>query len=260
VSGSGNDRRHFSVSRIHTYRTLILFCISVFLVTMLIIGGILSWRWVEKPTSFPIRQVNIEGQLTHESSLAVQKIMKTGISGGFFSLNVSGVKQALLAFPWVASVSFRRVWPDTLDVKVTEQKAAARFGENGILNTTGDVFYPSIQTIPQNLPDLTGPVAQAKTLFDFYQTANTLAHVLGLSIVSLNLNAEQSWSLMLSNQIKVKLGGQEALSRFKRFIDSANSTQPATFDAPPVNTIPADIKSSKPLRRSSDNTSVNNSS
>lgn len=202
----------------HSWRTLILFCFCVFLAVILIIGGIFSWRWMQKPTSFPIENIHVQGQLTHESPETIQKIMRTQITGGFFSLNVSAAKQALLALPWVANVSFRRVWPDTVNAKITEQEPVARFGKTGVLNATGDVFYPDAKSLPQNLPDLEGPVDQSKTLFDFYQTVNTLSHVLGLSVIALHMNAVQSWDLMLSNHVKVMLGRQEALTRFKRFV------------------------------------------
>lgn len=205
-------------SLLQRYHPLILFCFTVLLVTGFIVGGVFSWRWMQEPTSFPIQQVNVDGQLTHESPTAIQKIMQTQITGGFFSLNVSAAKQALLALPWVADVSFRRVWPHTLNVKITEQQPIARFGKNGVLNVTGDIFYPDAHFLPHNLPDLEGPADQSKVLFNFYQTVNALAHVIGLSVIALHLNAEQSWDLMLSNQVKVMLGRQEALMRFKRFV------------------------------------------
>ena len=199
-------------------RSLTLFCLTVFLATILIIGGIYAWRWMEKPTSFPIKAITVEGKLTHESPVAIQHIMLTKLTGGFFSLHVFAAKQALLAFPWVADVSFRRVWPHTVIVKIAEQQAITRFGKNGVLNSAGDVFYPDAKSLPQNLPDLEGPVDQSKTLFNFYQTVNTLAHVLGLSVIALQVNTAQSWNLTLSNQVKVILGRQEALARFKRFV------------------------------------------
>ena len=169
-------------------RSLTLFCLTVFLATIFIIGGIYAWRWMEKPTSFPIKAITVEGKLTHESPVAIQHIMLTKLTGGFFSLHVFAAKQALLAFPWVADVSFRRVWPHTVIVKIAEQQAITRFGKNGVLNSAGDVFYPDAKSLPQNLPDLEGPVDQSKTLFNFYQTVNTLAHVLGLSVISLHVN------------------------------------------------------------------------
>lgn len=202
----------------HSRRSLILFCIGVFVTTGLTIGGIYAWRWMQKPTTFPITQITVQGQLTHVSPTVIEHIVQTQLTGGFFSLHVSAAKQAILAFPWIADVSFRRVWPHTLNVHVIEQQAVARFGAKGVLNTEGAVFYPDIKSLPQNLPDLEGPIDQSLVLLNFYRTANTLAQLLGLTVISLHLNTEQSWDLMLSNQVKVVLGRQQALERFKRFV------------------------------------------
>ncbi len=183
-----------------------------------VLGGQKMWVWMQKPSSFPIKQFHIEGQLTHETPQAVQKIIQAGISGGFFSLNVSQAKAQLLAMPWVSHISFRRVWPATLNVHIDEHQALARFGKNGILTTHGKVFYPDVNTIPADLPVLSGSENQAQNLLSFYQTLAPLAKSLGLTIVALNVNAEQSWDLKLSNQIQVILGRVDALKRFQQFV------------------------------------------
>ena len=110
------------------------------------------------------------------------------------------------------------MWPETLNVKIAEQQPVARFGKTGVLSTMGIVFYPDIKTIPQNLPDLEGPTDQSQVLLNFFQTVNTLAQLLGLKVIALHINAVQSWDLILSNQVHVILGRQEALARFKRFV------------------------------------------
>lgn len=192
----------------------LMLCFSMVLAT----GAFFAWRFAHEPTAFPIKEVTIQGQLTHVSAADIQKIMQTRLSGGFFSLDVSAAKQAILAMPWVDDVSFRRVWPDKLVVKLKEQQAIARFGKNGVLNPDGMVFYPDINTLPQNLPDLEGPVDQAKDLFGFYLTANALVKLLGLQVVAIHVNGEQSWNLWLSNQVRVTLGHHDALARLKRFV------------------------------------------
>ncbi|MCX7125281.1 MAG: FtsQ-type POTRA domain-containing protein [Gammaproteobacteria bacterium] len=200
------------------WRAIALLLFSLISMIILIDGGVRAWAWMQKPTSFPIKQIQVEGQFSHVSSTEITKIIQARMRGGFFSLHLSSAKQAILAFPWVAHVSFRRVWPGILNVRVQEQQSVARFEKNGILNAEGAVFYPDIKTIPQNLPDLEGPVDQASVLLNFYQTANTLVKLLGLSVISLHVNAEQSWDMQLSNQVQVMMGRTEALTRLKRFV------------------------------------------
>lgn len=213
-------RYHASANRAAPFpwRNIVFYFLMLCLTALLATGAVFAWRFAHDPSAFPIRQVNIQGQLTHISTLDIQKIMQTQLSGGFFSLDVSAAKEAILAMPWVEDVSFRRVWPDKLVVKLKEQQAIARFGKNGVLNPDGMVFYPDAKTVPQNLPDLEGPVDQAKDLFSFYLTANALVKLLGLQVVSIHVNGEESWNLWLSNQVRVTLGHHDALARLKRFV------------------------------------------
>jgi len=185
---------------------------------LFIVAGVWSWSWMQKPTSFPIKTIQFEGQLIHENPTQIVRVLQSQMTGGFFSLNVTTAKQTLLALPWVAGVSFRRVWPDTLTVKITEQDPVARFGKKGLLNKNGVVFYPDVNSIPMNLPDLEGTVDQAPLLFGFYQTVSAMVNKLGLSVIALHLDAEGNWNLQLSNQLKVVLGHEDALIRFQRFI------------------------------------------
>lgn len=212
------NRTSKSTSSTYTNRTMIIFFLSVFLATVLIVASSFVWRWMSEPTSFPITQLRVEGKLVHETPVTILHIMQKNLTGGFFSLNVVHAERAILALPWIVNVSFRRVWPHTLVVQLTEQQAVARFGKTGVLNAEGNIFYPPVQTVPQNLPSLKGPIDQSKALFSFYHTVNTLTQLLGLTVIALRVNAEQSWDLEMSNHIRVALGYEQALARFKRFI------------------------------------------
>lgn len=224
MSGSKKNQKRFFDSRTdththaHTDRSRILFSAGLLLIVALITASFFAWSWMQKSISFPIKQIRLEGQFIYETPKQLQRIILSGMSGGFFDLNVSLAKEQLLALPWIAHVSFRRIWPGTLSVHILEQEPIARFGKNGVLNAEGKVFYPDIKTIPTNLPDLEGAVDQSATLFAFYQTLNVQAKKIGLSVIVLHENREQSWDLQLSNQLKVILGRVDPLMRFERFV------------------------------------------
>lgn len=200
------------------WRGVFLLVLSLIVAGTLIFSATWAWSWMQKPTSFPIKQIHIQGQLTHETPQQIQKIVQKKLTGGFFSLNLLSIKQAILTQPWIQQVSFRRVWPSTLTLRITEQQAIARFGKKGVLNSDGQVFYPNEKTIPANLPRLECAENQLQGLLNFYRSADLLARLLNLSVIAITENAENSLNLILSNQIKVILGRDEALTRFKRFV------------------------------------------
>lgn len=200
------------------FRALFLSIFSAFVAVAIIMGGVFLWRWLEKPTTFPITHIVVEGDYAHVSNTTLEKTIQANLSGGFFSVHLRVIRNALLGYPWIESVSFRRVWPNTLRVRLHEHIPLARFGATCVLSVHDQVFCPELKTIPQNLPLIDAPVDQAQSAAIFYQNASALAKLMGTTITILTVNAEQSWSLVLSNSIKVQLGRQIPLKRFARFV------------------------------------------
>ena len=201
------------------YLRIILFAFFVSgIAALLAIAAQKTWVWMQNPTAFPIKTIQIVGELTHVPPQQIQAITKTHLSGGFFSLQINSAKQAILALPWIADVSFRRVWPGQLDVYITEQKPVARFGKNGVLNADNVIFYPNANSIPDSLPTFYGEANQTALLLSYYQALNVLAQQLNLTVESLRVNTEQAWQLELSNPLRVQLGRTDALDRFRRFV------------------------------------------
>lgn len=200
------------------FRALFLPIFSALVAASFVTGGVFLWRWLEKPTTFPITHIVVEGEYAHVANESLQKTIQANLAGGFFSLHLRVIRNALLMYPWIETVSFRRVWPNTLRVRLLEHVALARFGTNCVLSLHDQVFCPELKTIPQNLPLINAPVDQAMTVGTFYQNASALAKLIGTTINVLTVNAEKSWSLELSNGVKVELGRQEPLKRFTRFI------------------------------------------
>lgn len=212
---------HHSKTRANRHaarRGFLWFALLLAVTVLLMIVVLWCWMWVQKPTSFPIKKMHIQGQLIHETPAQIQTIAQSRMIGGFFSLNLTDLKQAILALPWIQSVSFRRIWPDALMVHIVEQKSVARFGKHGVLNADGNIFYPDAKTIPANLPQLNGTDDQSKVLLNFYRSTDLFANLLDLTVINVSENAEQSWQLTLSNQVVVMLGHDNPLDRFKRFI------------------------------------------
>ena len=60
--------------------------------------------------------------------------------GGFVSADLDRLRSAVEALAWVDRARVRRLWPDRIRIEIVEQQAAARWGEDGLLNTRGELF------------------------------------------------------------------------------------------------------------------------
>lgn len=185
------------------------------IVVIAILQGILLLR---DEKHFPFRHVTIKVDQTHIAPLLIQQIVSTHLHGSFFSLDVNELEQALLAIPWVHDVSFSRIWPDRLLVSLHEQQAVARFGAFGLVNSAGELFTPPVATLPNNLPQLDGPMNSQRDLLMVWQRYSRLLSPLGLKITALRLDDRLSLQLTLNNHMIVLLGRTMMDERLTQFL------------------------------------------
>ncbi len=166
---------------------------------------------------FPIHQVKIYG-VKHLNAQETQHMLLPLVSKGFFGVEVDLIKEQLLQVPWVADVSVRRVWPDQVVIAISEKNPIARWNENSLLSSTGEVFNPALTSYPADLPHFVGPEGKQATVLAFYTEINQLLNPLHLKIKRLELSPYLSWDMEFGNGMKVRLGYKDVLTRVGHFV------------------------------------------
>jgi cell division protein FtsQ len=187
---------------------------------LLTLSGALSLgvTWMRNPHNMPLRSVQIEGEFRKLNAEQLQVAVADKARGGFFSVNVDAVRRAVEALPWVASATVRRVWPDRLQVHVVEQRAAARWGDTGVLNMSGHLFTPEAATIPPRLPRLAGPDELRRRVMESYIEMTAALVPIGLRVAELRVDNRRAWLLRLDDGVELHLGRDDALARLERFV------------------------------------------
>lgn len=187
---------------------------------ILVLGVSISWgvTWVRNPNNMPLRSVQVEGEFRNLNAEQLQSTVANAVRGGFFTVNVDAVRRAAESLPWVASARVRRVWPDALQLHVVEQRAAARWGETGLLNMSGQLFVPDAASIPQHLPRLSGPEEQRRRVMEAYIAMTAVLEPLGQRVAELHLDPRRSWLLRLDSGVELRLGRHDEIARLERFV------------------------------------------
>jgi cell division protein FtsQ len=172
----------------------------------------------------PIRVVAVEGRFQRVSPVQVEHAVTDGLHDGFMSVDLERVRRQVEQLPWVDRARVQRLWPTGLRVEVTEQVAAARWGEAGLLNTRGELFLTNARHVPPELPRLTGPQGSEWQVAQRYLAAQGRLIEAGLRLAALELDARGAWQLELSNGINVRLGRRQVDDRLDRFIQAAVPT------------------------------------
>ncbi|GIU23229.1 cell division protein FtsQ/DivIB [Shewanella sp. MBTL60-007] len=168
--------------------------------------------------ALPIEAVAISGERLYTSDKEIQVALQDLMQRSFFSADVNQVQDALEGLPWVYQASVRREWPAKLKVYLVEQKPVAHWNGDDWLNIYGEVFdAPAKEGIP-NLPFLTGPEEQSKSVLTTYQQLGELLRINGFNLQSLSLSPRHAWHAQLNNGIKLELGREDKMARIQRFI------------------------------------------
>ncbi|MBA1261286.1 cell division protein FtsQ/DivIB [Stutzerimonas sp. NM35] len=165
----------------------------------------------------PISKVSVRGDLTYVDQLTVQERMAPFVEASFFKVDLDGLRHDLEQMPWIAHVEVRRVWPDQVTVRLEEHLPIARWGEEALLNNSGQAFTPSDLARYEHLPHLHGPKRAQQRVMQQYQMLSQMLRPLGFSIERLELRARGSWFVTTGQGIELLLGRDQIIEKMRRF-------------------------------------------
>jgi cell division protein FtsQ len=169
----------------------------------------------------PLRKIDMEAPFQRVTAMQIEAAMRGALSGGFLSVDIDKVQRALEALPWVDRARVQRVWPAGVRVSVSEQVAAARWGESGLLNTRGELFVNDVRQMPAELPLLDGPLGTEQQVARLYLEFQTRLLPLGMRIGGVTLDPRGAWRVQLTNGVELRLGREQPEQRMERFLRAA---------------------------------------
>ncbi len=197
----------------------------LFMTSLLFMLMFSGWRLAESGFKdiVPIENVEIEGAYENISLNDLRSKVVSVLQGGYFTVDLAVVRNALLELPWVEDASVRRQWPAGLYIKVIEKQAVAYWGDVAMLSNRGEIFTPLVIDKNKVLPKLHGPEGLHKKVWKFLVEANSDFNEAGLEINQLTLDDRRAWTLVIANkevaqEIVVRLGREDTVNRLDRFV------------------------------------------
>lgn len=166
----------------------------------------------------PVRYVRIEGVFQYISKAAIKETLLPFVMTDFFSVDMQVIHQAAMSVPWMKKVMVKRVWPDTIDIKVYEQIPAVRWGNDSLLNPEGEKFTPESVTDFNYLPLIVGPEGYEARLLEIMRGLEVALAARSMHIAEFKVNERRAWEIVLQNGIIIKLGRNGQLKHFARFL------------------------------------------
>ncbi|KXU38403.1 hypothetical protein AXE65_01425 [Ventosimonas gracilis] len=189
----------------------------------LLLGGFQLVQSLFTDLDQPLAQVQLVTSTANIDQQQVQqRLAPLFARSGFFSLDLDAARRELESLPLIAHASLRRRWPGQLVVQLQMHQPLARWGEQGLLASGGQVLAEGAQHYPQ-LPQLIGPIGSEEALFKQYQQFEQMLRPLGLSVVRLVQQERGSGFLTakaLSGDrvVELALGSGQWMEKMQRFI------------------------------------------
>lgn len=191
------------------------------LISTLLIAGIWDgWRELKAQGAdvLPIRYIRIEGVFQYITKDEIKHALLKQVMTGFLNADMQAIRQVLLGLPWIAQVKVKRVWPDTIEVKVYEQYPMARWGKEGLLNENGDIFTPTHLAQFSKLPLVYGPRGQEKKLMDAMKQFQVAVADKSLQVLEFTVDERRAWTVLLTHELQLKLGRKDPWQKFQDFL------------------------------------------
>ena len=165
----------------------------------------------------PIETVTVEGPFERVPVIQVEAAVGDLQEAGFLSVDLEAVVSRIESIDWVDEVIVRRRWPGTLFVRIVEQVPAARWGDDGLLNTRGELFVEHARHVPMELPRLSGPDGSQTMVAERYLELRNMLTKGGFSLKALSLDARGAWQFTLGGGVEVRVGRDAVAERLRRF-------------------------------------------
>jgi len=178
-----------------------------------------AFKGVQLALDQPVRYVEVEGTFQRVTPIQVEAAVAEGLNAGFMTVSLSALRERVQQLDWVDRANVGRRWPDTVIVRVTEHQAAARWGENGLLNVRGELFTERARHSFAELPSLAGPPGTERDVARRYLAVRGKLVEADLSLDRLELDERGSWRLVLGGGQEIRLGRRDIDERLLRFFD-----------------------------------------
>lgn len=200
---------------------------------LLATGGLIINK-LYAPTTLPFKTIQVYGELQWLDREELNQLVLRDMQGGFFSLDVNGLKQSLEQHAWIKAVAIRRVWPDVLQIMVTEQQPLAVWNHDSVINRNGELFVPPDKQFPPGLTVINGPEGTHQVLMQHFNTLSEMVASLGLHIKDIDVNDRRAMAVTLDNGVQLLMGRvrdeTDSATEMMRFVRAYTATLAPQID------------------------------
>ena len=158
----------------------------------------------------PIRHVRIEGAFANLEPTEIEPIVIPLLRENYMTVDLESIERELAKVPWVLQARVARLWPNTIQIDVTEQEPVARWGHDSLIGRHGQVFRVARGLDGfLHLPLLMGPEGREREVLDMLEGLNQDFSARNTPVKTLKLSGRLAWTATLSDGLEIEYGNQD---------------------------------------------------
>lgn len=180
------------------------------------------------PRSFPVNEVEVAGTLDYTDRDQLRSRVVEHSNSGFYSLDLEAVRSDVKRLPWVSEAHVQRISPDRLSIGVIEHEPAARWNGDALISKRFELFSPP-QLAPDSVqraewaayfsqfPQLRGAAGRHEPVLAAFRRYQGVLDQHSVEIIALLEDDRHSQTVVLENEVSVRLGTSDRDERIQRF-------------------------------------------
>ena len=190
--------------------------VLIFALMGLTLGG---WLFTQKGSPFyqPINEYKLMSPLKQLTKVDVHDVIRPHLGQSFWQIPLDKIQAELVRMDWVEQAEVRRKWPGQLLINIAEQAPVARWNNDGLINGSGKVFFPSDLSGFDDYVRLEGELAQSTYILEQFVWLQTQFDTIGKVIAHVALQNDV-WRITLLNGTNVVVDTEHFRAKIDRFI------------------------------------------
>ncbi|BBP46526.1 cell division protein FtsQ [Thiosulfatimonas sediminis] len=150
----------------------------------------------------------------------VDAILQDYMGASFWDVPIEVIQGRLNQLDWVVTSEVTRVWPNQLKIHIFEQQPLARWGEAGLINQEGRVFFPRSLSGYENYMVLDGELKNSRAILQRFQEIAPLFQEQGFMVIGLSQKNGDIWRIELANQQQLILKEVDWEAKLQQFFQA----------------------------------------
>ncbi len=174
-----------------------------------------------KKSAIDVKQIRISGHFNYVDIQQLKTQVIKSMQNGYLSSDLETVREKIVAFPWINTVSIKRIPPEAIEINISEHVPMMRWQKKGLVSDRGVLFFPPLtdkkQRVFSSLPLLKVKKTHILVALNFLEQLMPRIQQINLSFKQLEEDVLGGWKVTFAEGQQVIFGRNKLTDRLSMF-------------------------------------------